>query len=272
MKNTLKSITNKLGYKIVNLRHLEAAEGSSNLEEDKIIKKYTKQFTNIQKYCVDIGASDGINMSNTHQLFKSKWKGLAVECDQDKFYKLADSFKNFDVDLAKTFVTPDNVLNMFESFDVPKDFGLLSLDIDGYDYYVLEKILEEYKPSIICAEINEKIPPPIKFTVKYKKGYFWNNSHFYGQSLAMLDELCVANNYNLAEVHYNNAFYVSNKLLKRKMSVEEGYNTGYKNKKDRKEKFPWNSEFDEILELDTKAQKKFINNKFRQYNGKYILK
>lgn len=272
MKNAIKSITNKLGYKIVNTRYLVENTASSNLEEERVIKKYVRKYPSLQRYCVDIGASDGVEMSNTSHLYNSGWSGLAIECDKEKFYRLAKNFKELDVDLAKTFVTPDNVINLLKSFSVPKNFGLLSLDIDGYDYYVLEKVLKEYRPSIICAEINEKIPPPIKFSVKYKKGYFWNSSHFYGQSISMLDELCVANKYSLAEVHYNNAFYISNNLLKKGLSAEEGYNKGYKNKKDRKEKFPWNSDFEDIFSLEPDKQKAFINNKFKLFKGKYVIK
>jgi hypothetical protein len=221
---------------------------------------------------VDIGASDGVEMSNTSHLYNSKWSGLAIECDKEKFYRLAKNFKDLDVDLAKVFVTPDNVNSLLKTFNVPKNFGLLSLDIDGYDYFVLENILKEYKPTIICAEINEKIPPPIKFSVKYKKGYFWNSSHFFGQSISMLDELCVKKGYNLAEVHYNNAFYISNGLLKKKMSAEEGYKKGYQNKKDRKDKFPWNSDFEEIFGMNVDKQKNFINSKFKEYKNKYVIK
>ena len=272
MKNAIKSVTNMLGYRIVNTKDLVKNTASSNLDEEKVIKKYIRQYPSINKFCVDIGASDGVEMSNTSHLYNNKWTGLAIECDKDKFYRLAKNFKDLNVDLAKLFVTPDNVVNLFKAFDVPKNFGLLSLDIDGYDFYVLEKVLEEYKPSIICAEINEKIPPPIKFSVKYKNGYFWNSSHFFGQSISMLDGLCTKKGYNLAEVHYNNAFYISSSLLKKRTGPEEGYEEGYKNKKDRKDKFPWNSDFEEIFEMSIDKQKSFINSKFKEYKGKYVIK
>jgi hypothetical protein len=63
-------------------------------------------------------------------------------------------------------VTPNNVVSLLLANDTPKEFAFLNLDLDGYDYFVLEQILTHYRPKLICKEINEKIPPPIKFSVK----------------------------------------------------------------------------------------------------------
>ena len=50
--------------------------------------------------------------------------------------------------------------------------------------------LSDYRPRLICSEINEKIPPPIKFTVKYSPNHYWQGDHFYGQSISQLYKLC----------------------------------------------------------------------------------
>ena len=153
---------------------LETVQIYSHLDEEYIINAYLKEDLGLEKggYCVDIAVSNGISMSNTYSLYKNGWSGLAVEFDARKFSYLASNYSAFsDVNLAKCKVRPQNVLSLLSANETPENFDFLSLDIDGYDFFVLEQILERYRPRLICTEINEKIPPPIKFTVKWYFSY-----------------------------------------------------------------------------------------------------
>lgn len=176
----------------------------SCFNEQKILEEIIDKIK-VNKYFVDIGASDGITFSNTYNLLKSNWKGLSIEPRSDAFSDLSHHYKNLDVICIKNFITPDNVIYTLKSCNVPLDFGFLSLDIDSYDYYVLEKILECYKPSIICTEINEKIPPPYKFALKYITDI--SNCHV-GQSISLVYELLKKYNYAIVKLEYNNLFAV----------------------------------------------------------------
>ncbi|MBD2124669.1 hypothetical protein [Trichocoleus sp. FACHB-262] len=243
----------------------------SYLDEEKLISKFIEKLNPKHKYCVDIAASDGITMSNTYFLFRQGWSGLAVECDSQKFANLALAYREFDsTSLSKCFVTPENVVELLKSHQVPQDFGFLSFDIDGYDYFVLERMLEEFRPSLICAEINEKIPPPIKFTVLWKPDYVWTNDHFYGQSISQLALLCERYDYALVELHYNNAFLIPKELSPvPSLTPELAYEIGYLNKPDRRDKFPWNSNVEKILSLEPVDALEFTNNLFSKYQGKF---
>ena len=222
----------------------------SNFDEQSVIKEYLTAL-GIEKngYCIDIAAGDGICLSNTYSLYQDGWTGLAVEFEPEKFASLANRYRTFSrVNLVKCMVTPNNVASLLLANETPKEFGFLNLDIDGYDYFVLDKILMHYRPKLICAEINEKIPPPIKFTVKWDPSYVWANDHFYGQSISQLHHLITKYNYSLIELHYNNAFFVPSELcFKTSFTPEEAYRIGYKEKLDRKEKFPWNANMEDVL-------------------------
>ncbi|HCF29514.1 MAG TPA: hypothetical protein DEV81_20445 [Cyanobacteria bacterium UBA11049] len=91
------------------------------------------------------------------------WSGLAIEYNSEDFAELAEEYKDFSgVNLSRCMVTPDTVVPLLTSNRVPREFGVLSLDIDSYDRDVLAQILNSYRPSLICVEINEKIPPTAK--------------------------------------------------------------------------------------------------------------
>ncbi|MCU0782485.1 MAG: hypothetical protein MUF81_00270 [Verrucomicrobia bacterium] len=244
----------------------------SNFDEQVMINKYVNRLGIKNRLCVDIAAGDGISMSNTYRLFKDGWKGLAVEYDAVRFARLANAYKNHpDVYLAKCKVTPVNVVALLKANQLPADFGFLNLDIDGYDYFVLAKILAEFRPFLICVEINEKIPPPIKFTVKWDSNYCWQGDHFYGQSISQLYTLCLERNYSLVEVHYNNAFLVPSEFSAcPDLKPELAYQLGYFDKKDRKLLFPWNANLEIILTLQPREAVFYLNRYFEKYQGKYV--
>lgn len=104
----------------------------------------------------------------------------------------------------------------------------MSLDRDGYDYFVLEAILQKFRPSSIITEVNEKIPPPLEFTVLFDEEYSWDVNHFFGQSISQLKKLCDLHNYTIVNLEYNNAFLVPKEIYKgRSLTAPEAYNGEY---------------------------------------------
>jgi hypothetical protein len=276
MSKTIKTVVRKafrmFGLEIRSLTSEDSANRIySNLDEQSIIKGYLQALSLKRGRCVDIAASDGISMSNTYPLYKDGWGGLAVEFDARKFSCLASSYVNFpNVNLAKCMVTPQNIVSLLEANEIPARFEFLNLDIDGYDYFVLERILGLYRPMLICTEINEKIPPPIKFTVKWNPAYAWAEDHFYGQSISQLYMLCTKHQYALVELHYNNAFLIPLEYSpKSSLTPEEAYQSGYLGKQDRKKKFPWNDNMEDVLHMTPDDALGFINKFFGKYEGMF---
>jgi FkbM family methyltransferase len=258
--------------KIADSKNVDApAQKYSYLHEETIIDKYLSGLNLENKYCVDIAASDGITMSNTYFLYKQGWAGLAVEYDSQLFTKLAFRYTEFEqVNLSKCMVTPENVVSLMKTHQVPENFSFLNLDIDGYDYFVLDKILGSFRPLLISVEINEKIPPPLKFTVNYNPNYVWNNDHFFGQSISQLNILCEQYNYSLVELHYNNAFLIPQEISPApSLTPEEAYRRGYLEQPDRKNKFPWNADIEQVHNLSPQEALIYITNFFSKYEGEF---
>lgn len=226
-------------------------------------------------YYVDIGASDGWSSSSTFPFARSKnFSGLSVELDDKNFKKMQYIYKNFqNAHLSKTKVTPLNILDLLNEFDVPQNFDILNLDIDSYDLFVIKKLLESYRPKIISMEINEKIPPPIYFTVTYDENHFWKRDDFYGCSLQAAYEELSKFEYNLYTLVYNNAIFIPKEmnLEFQNLTVAKFYKDGYVNKSDRKEKFPYNSDFDVLLDIKQEDAIIFLNNLFKDYHGIFLL-
>jgi hypothetical protein len=229
-------------------------------------------------YVVDIAASDGVSQSCTLAFFRDHdWAGLAVEMDPLKFSKLAFLYANFPkAKLARGRITPDNTVALLRGFEVPTNFALLNLDIDSYDLFVMDELLKSaFRPKIISMEVNEKIPPPIFFTVKYDDAHYWQGDHFYGCSLAAAAATVKPYGYILESLQYNNAVFVRSDIadnLFDDLSVESAYDIGYRNRPDRKTLFPWNSNVDCLLQYSTQESILFLRELFKQYDGKYILR
>lgn len=157
--------------------------------------------------CVDIGAGDGRTWSNSLLFFERGYKGVACECDIEKLARLAATHGGRDVSVMPGSVSPDGIGDVIGG--LPKDFDYLTIDIDGYDYYVLESILATHKPKVICCEINAIIPPPVKFAVRWNPGYKWDGTIFFGMSVSAVAGLLLPRGYRLARVVSDNAIFTT---------------------------------------------------------------
>lgn len=248
--------------------------GFSNFNEEQIIRRYIDQFLpdNHSRTAVDIGAADGIRRSNTYDLFRSGWKGLGVESDSRMAYKLARVYRFYpNVSACRCRVTRENVVPLLQAYEVEPEFSVLSLDIDGNDYWVLDALLRHFRPHLIVTEINEKIPPPIKFVVKYNPD-FQLRHHFFGYSIAKLEELVDRHRYALLGLEYNNAFLAPKELAKeQRLSSSVAYRQGYLDRSDRKEKFPDNYDMEILHSISPEEGVKFLNQFYSKFAGEYQI-
>ena len=63
---------------------------------------------------------------------------------------LDGSYEDPDINLRRAIFWPDNILELLARFGVRREFDLLSVDMDSYDWWMLERILEGgYRPRVI---------------------------------------------------------------------------------------------------------------------------
>lgn len=252
---------------------LERVSVSDNaLLEFEGILAWSKQLDLKMATFVDIASSDGVTQSALWPLFCQAGNpaGLCVEVDVRKFAQLSTIYQRFPgLVLARTKISPHNVALLVESVSIPKEFDLLNLDIDSFDLDVLGAVLESgFRPSIITMEINEKIPPPIYFSVNYAPDRFWRRDLFFGCSLSAALEELAKYPYTAVELLGNNLLIIRIDLLAGDFiapSAHELYFQGYVNRENRKTMFPDNRHADIWLNLNPENAMKEILREFSAY-------
>lgn len=152
------------------------------------------------KYYVEFGAWDGRHLSNTLNLRENfGWSGLLLD----------GKFDDPKINLHQHYLTAENIVTLFQKYSVPEKFDLLSIDIDGNDFYILKSILSSYVPRVIVCETNQLISPKIACTVKYNPEiYFDVNSRYFGASVKAFDDLCKQHSYIMVCQHDQNVFFL----------------------------------------------------------------
>lgn len=147
----------------------------SQCGEDGVIIEIINRLKNINKFYVEFGAWDGVNLSNTANLrINQKWNGILFEADECK----VNSVKLSNLYCEK--ISSQNINQIFKKYNIPFDFGLLSIDIDGNDSYCWDGLSKEYKPIIVIIEFNPGLPNSCPIRIKENEsnvefGYFGAN-------------------------------------------------------------------------------------------------
>jgi hypothetical protein len=96
---------------------------------------------------------------------------------------------------------------------VPCD--LLSIDIDGNDYWVW-KAINVISPRVVVIEYNAKFPPDYEWIMKYNEKHIWQGDDEHGASLKSLELLGKIKGYQLVATNITgtNAFFIKEELAK----------------------------------------------------------
>lgn len=158
----------------------------------------------------------------------NEWEGLLIDSND---YNIAVAKRIFSkkIIVKKMWLTLETLDYVIDYIKTRK-LGILSIDVDGNDYWFLEKLIVT-RPKIIIVEFNVAFGlRPI--SVPYDRAFDRTKKHesweYYGASIAAMNYICERNNYSLLEISHNgvNAFFVSNDLLShedQRLSSAEAY-------------------------------------------------
>ena len=134
------------------------------------------------------------------------------EMDESKVFEN----KNNGIKLYAETITSDNINKVFKKYNVPKDIGLLSIDIDGDDWYVWNKLDKKYKPSIVIIEYNFALDnsfPMIYIEQKEKQTRSNVHNNYFNCNLLAMANLGVSKGYSIACVVHCNIIFIRNDLF-----------------------------------------------------------
>lgn len=179
---------------------------TSQCGEDGIIDRLIQLICPENKFCVEFGAWDGRHFSNCYNLIVNrKWTSIMIEANDVKYKELLSTYdgnKNVkSINKLVEFEGPNTLDNILNENGAPHDIGVLSIDIDGNDYYIFESLVD-FRPEIIIIEFNPTIPNDVIFV--QDKSFDINQ----GCSLLALIILAKQKGYELAVCTEWNAFFV----------------------------------------------------------------
>jgi hypothetical protein len=168
--------------------------------EDGVIAEVLRrigQGTELDKWCVEVGAWDGVLWSNTARLIREDdYSAVLIEGDQQRAAALPGAHPGHTVVGVGAFVgfEDDERLDaILTSTPAPTTFDLLSIDVDGCDFHIWEAV-REYRPKVVVIEYNPAIPNSVEFVQAR------DPSVHHGTSAAALIELAHNKEYTLAAV------------------------------------------------------------------------
>lgn len=189
----------------------------SQNDEDGIIHEIFNRIGTTSKEFIEFGVQNGLE-SNCHFLLHQGWKGLWIEgsksyCQEIK-YRFKPVITKKRLKIVNAFITKDNIEDIIEKNAYSLSPDLLSIDIDGNDWYVWKSI-KKCNPRVVCIEYNGKFPPYIDWKQSYNPRHIWNLSDWYGASLRTITKLGNEKGYRLVATNLRgvNAFFVRNDLV-----------------------------------------------------------
>jgi hypothetical protein len=178
--------------------------------EDGILREILNRIGVTNRYFVEFGVESGSECNCAELVFGQKWQGLFLEADDNYFRALAERYREHaGVKCVQSVVTSGNIESLLESGGVPAEFDVLSIDIDGNDYWVWAAI-RRWRPRVVVIEYNASFPPPQKWVMAENPAHRWNGTNYFGASLESLAALGREKGYALVATDSRgvNAFFV----------------------------------------------------------------
>jgi hypothetical protein len=177
----------------------------SQFGEDGILRAIFGRIGTTNRYFVEFGVEDGRECNTRYLAERRGWRGLLMDLEHE------DPRRN----LHRERVTAENVNELFEKYGVPRAFDLLSIDIDGNDYWVWRSLAPHWRPRVVVIEYNASAGPVERRSIAYDPFFRWTGTNYQGASLAALAAVGTVQGYTLiaCDSHGVNAFFVRDDLV-----------------------------------------------------------
>jgi hypothetical protein len=186
----------------------------SQFGDDGIIQYLIKKLDIQNQSFIEFGVEDYQESNTRFLLMNNNWKGLVIDGDTDNInhIKEQDYYWKHTLTAVSSFVNKENINEIFITNRFINEIGILSIDIDGNDYWIWEAI-NSISPELVIIEYNNVFGKDLPITIPYNPTFYRTNAHYsnlyWGASLAALDFLANKKGYFLIGSNNagNNAYF-----------------------------------------------------------------
>ena len=187
----------------------------SQWDEDGIIQFLIGNIPIANRTFVEFGVEDYRESNTRFLLMNDNWRGMVIDANEENVKKIRENkiYWRHDLVARQSFITRENINDIIRSADITGDIGLLSIDIDGNDYWVWESI-EVISPRIVICEYNSLFGWKDAVSIPYDSSFDRSRAHtsnlYFGASLAALCHLAERKGYTFvgSSQDGSNAFFV----------------------------------------------------------------
>lgn len=249
LEDKLNSILILLGQlRIENMKKVKDVSSLSEVEfkifsqwgQDGIIQYLVTKIDIPRKIFVEFGVGNYTESNTRFLLMNNNWSGLVIDSSRSGIDYIRDEMRwKYDLETVCALITKDNINKIIKEYIMERDIGLLSIDIDGNDYWIWKEI-DVIKPRIIICEYNSTFGCDHFVTVPYDKNFNRTKKHhsnvFFGASLPALCLLAEEKGYDFVGCNSvgNDAFFVRKDLSSpfRVYNFREGYIARHRKSRD----------------------------------------
>jgi hypothetical protein len=201
--------------------------------EDGIIQYLVNNVPIEEKAFVEFGVEQYTESNTRFLLMHNNWRGLVIDGNADyiRFIRHDEMVsRRHDLTAVHCLLTKENINETIKNAGFVGDIGVLSIDVDGNDYWLWDAVTV-VNPRIVVCEYNSVFGSDAAVTVPYSPSFRRTQAHYsdlyFGASLAALCSLAERKGYDFigSSSQGINAFFVRKGLSHRlrKLTAKEGY-------------------------------------------------
>jgi hypothetical protein len=221
----------------------------SQFGDDGIIQYLVHRLQPLPDTFVELGVENYRESNTRFLLVNNNWRGLVLDGDDDSinYIQRDEIYWRHTLTACRAFITRENITELLREAGFTGEIGLLSIDIDGNDYWVWEKI-GIVDPVVVIIEYNSIFGPDLAVTIPYEPQFARHRAHysgqFWGASLQALKLLADRKGYSLVGCNSagNNAYFVRNDKVADQpvLSVQEAFvEARFRDSRDEQEKLTY---------------------------------
>ena len=181
---------------------------------------------------IEFGVEDYSEANTKFLLLNNNWSGLILDSSNENIenIKKKNFFWKFELEAIKCFIMKENINSIITNSNMnKKKIGILSIDIDGNDYWVWKEI-NVIDPLIVIVEYNSTFGFEKKISIPYKQDFERSKAHhsnlYWGASIEALKFLAKQKGYKFLTTNSagNNAYFIKENIFD-KMKLDLKKNT-----------------------------------------------